>query len=249
MNKKDQYCETHHIVPRSFGGSDDNSNLVNLTAREHFIAHELLVKVCKVKYGNTSTEYKKMVSALFFMTHQSKYSECKISSKIYAIIREAFSRKISEEFRGSGNPMAKMTGSKNPMWGVDVRTRMTPEAVKEMSRKRSEALRKRVRKQSTFKKLSEGKMGALTPMYHKPTEQMPHYNKKCMRCIATGEYKYIEKSRIEEYLNSGWELRGSNRGLKHTEKSKQMNRDKHIGRKNMVHPITKDRKNPLPVDF
>ena len=177
-----------------------------------------------------------MAAALFFMANTRGI---RINSRIYDKIRTAFIER--EKIRN--------LGENNPMYGVDARTLMTPEAVKEMSRKRSEALRKRVRKQSTFKKLSEGKMGVLNPMYHKPTEQMPHYNKKCMRCIATGEYKYIEKSRVEEYLNSGWELRGNNRGLKHTEKAKQMNRDKHIGRKGMVHPITKDRKNPLPVHF
>ena len=38
------YQESHHIVPRSFGGSNDKLNLVNLTAREHFIAHVLIYK-------------------------------------------------------------------------------------------------------------------------------------------------------------------------------------------------------------
>ena len=39
------YTEQHHIVPRSFGGSDDISNLVKLTAREHYVAHLLLWKI------------------------------------------------------------------------------------------------------------------------------------------------------------------------------------------------------------
>lgn len=37
--------ETHHIIMRSLGGSNDKSNLVNLTLREHYVMHELLVKV------------------------------------------------------------------------------------------------------------------------------------------------------------------------------------------------------------
>jgi len=37
--------EIHHIVPRCLGGSDDKSNLVALTPEEHFIAHQLLVKI------------------------------------------------------------------------------------------------------------------------------------------------------------------------------------------------------------
>ena len=35
----------HHIVPKSEGGSNDKSNLVSLTAREHYIAHLLLAKM------------------------------------------------------------------------------------------------------------------------------------------------------------------------------------------------------------
>jgi len=41
------YCERHHIVPRSFGGGDEPTNIVRLTAREHFIAHWLLFKIYK----------------------------------------------------------------------------------------------------------------------------------------------------------------------------------------------------------
>jgi hypothetical protein len=29
--------ETHHIIPKSFGGTSDNMNVVKLTYREHFI--------------------------------------------------------------------------------------------------------------------------------------------------------------------------------------------------------------------
>lgn len=40
-----EYFEIHHKVPRCMGGTDDASNLVNLSAREHYIAHLLLVKI------------------------------------------------------------------------------------------------------------------------------------------------------------------------------------------------------------
>lgn len=37
--------EKHHIVPKSFGGSNQDDNLVKLTFREHFICHRLLTKM------------------------------------------------------------------------------------------------------------------------------------------------------------------------------------------------------------
>lgn len=42
--KKEGGYEIHHIIPRSMGGDDTDSNLVKLTYREHFIAHKLLFK-------------------------------------------------------------------------------------------------------------------------------------------------------------------------------------------------------------
>lgn len=41
----DGYVEHHHILPKALGGSDDSSNLVALTAKEHFLAHVLLAKI------------------------------------------------------------------------------------------------------------------------------------------------------------------------------------------------------------
>lgn len=39
------YVEVHHILPRCIGGSDERDNLVQLTAEEHFVAHQLLHKM------------------------------------------------------------------------------------------------------------------------------------------------------------------------------------------------------------
>jgi len=45
----ENYCETHHIVPRSLGGNNDSNNLVILKWKEHKIAHRLLVKMTEGK--------------------------------------------------------------------------------------------------------------------------------------------------------------------------------------------------------
>ena len=39
------YYETHHIIPKGLGGTDDKDNLVNLTYRQHFVAHWLLFRI------------------------------------------------------------------------------------------------------------------------------------------------------------------------------------------------------------
>ncbi|EGJ5143352.1 HNH endonuclease [Salmonella enterica subsp. enterica] len=44
LNAKQGY-ETHHIMPRSLGGSDRPYNLVYLTPREHYTAHHMLARL------------------------------------------------------------------------------------------------------------------------------------------------------------------------------------------------------------
>ena len=41
----DTYYEIHHIVPKSLGGTNQKSNLVKLTAKEHYVCHLLLMKM------------------------------------------------------------------------------------------------------------------------------------------------------------------------------------------------------------
>lgn len=57
------YTEKHHIVPKSLGGLDIDSNLVPLTAKEHYIVHLLLTKMV-----NDPAHKQKMWGALWSMT-------------------------------------------------------------------------------------------------------------------------------------------------------------------------------------
>jgi hypothetical protein len=43
--KIDQYTEGHHVIPRCVGGSNNKDNIVRLTPEEHYVAHQLLVKM------------------------------------------------------------------------------------------------------------------------------------------------------------------------------------------------------------
>lgn len=40
--KVEGYKERHHIIPKCMGGGNEKENLVELTAREHYVAHRLL---------------------------------------------------------------------------------------------------------------------------------------------------------------------------------------------------------------
>jgi hypothetical protein len=39
------YIEKHHVIPRCMGGQDNNENLVKLTPEEHYVAHQMLLKM------------------------------------------------------------------------------------------------------------------------------------------------------------------------------------------------------------
>ena len=42
FNCGDEYHEKHHIIPKCMDGTDDEDKLIDLYAKEHFIAHKLL---------------------------------------------------------------------------------------------------------------------------------------------------------------------------------------------------------------
>lgn len=89
--KIEDYTEVHHIVPRCIGGTDDKTNLVRLTAREHFVAHQLLVKMYPKHQG--------LISAVFYMTCGNTFR----SNRIYEWHRKRLSLFVSELQSGEGN--------------------------------------------------------------------------------------------------------------------------------------------------
>jgi len=98
----EDYTEAHHIQPRSLGGTDDIDNLVELTAREHFICHWLLVKMTK------GEDHYKMLNALRMMRaekHGQQRYETKITSRVYESIKIEYARLQSKRLRGKNNPM------------------------------------------------------------------------------------------------------------------------------------------------
>lgn len=83
------YSESHHIVPRSFGGDNSKSNLVNLTAREHFIIHRLLAKM----YPNTG-----MVHAVYRMACADiGTGRYKVTARTYEELRKRHSERVKND--------------------------------------------------------------------------------------------------------------------------------------------------------
>jgi hypothetical protein len=85
------YFESHHIVPKCLGGNNDKTNLVLLTAREHYVAHKLL---CEVHPDETKLHY-----ALWRMMnvqnlkHDRTYN---ISSKEYSRCKQIQSKLVQQ---------------------------------------------------------------------------------------------------------------------------------------------------------
>lgn len=86
LSKKDGYCERHHYIPRCMSGGNESWNIINLTAKEHFIAHHLL---CKINPENI-----KLLNAFIAMctktTRQKR--QIHISAKRYEQLKQDYGR-------------------------------------------------------------------------------------------------------------------------------------------------------------
>lgn len=80
------YVEMHHVIPSCIGGEDTPENLVVLTPEEHFVAHQLLVKI----YPQNA----KLAYAALMMSANSPHT--RRNNKAYGWLR----RLVSEHKRG-----------------------------------------------------------------------------------------------------------------------------------------------------
>jgi hypothetical protein len=72
-----QYFETHHILPRSLGGTDEPPNLIKLSAGDHYFAHLCLAKI----YGGNQW------AAVLCMARMTFSKQRKQAAKIYSARR------------------------------------------------------------------------------------------------------------------------------------------------------------------
>lgn len=102
------YTERHHVIPKCVGGTDSHENIVRFLPREHFLAHQLLVKMYPKSRG--------LSWAVFLMSKRAGMLGSK--SRVYAWLKRTAADHISKERKGKQLPMtqkridayARMTG-------------------------------------------------------------------------------------------------------------------------------------------
>jgi hypothetical protein len=187
-----QRTESHHIIPKCLGGSDDTSNLTNVTLREHFICHWLLTKIHQGKHRH------QMLKALWMMRaenqNQTRYNS-KITSRVYAKLKEEYSVLQSQ----------RVSGENNPMWG----------------KTQSEKARALISQKNTGKKLTE--------------EQIA----KQIAAQTGRKRKLFSQEWLDNMSKSKQGENNPNFGKKTSDKTRELQREKAIGRKQSAETVQK----------
>ncbi len=229
-NKKDGYFESHHILPRSMGGTNQKTNLVLLTAREHYIAHLLLVRCV------SDDNVYKMIAALarfrkqaqsgrsyeLFRTTLSKYSKGSLNKsfgKIWIHNKETLDIRyvLKTEFESmndswvKGLPYQRGGYTNEYIWLHKGNQRTAVHASKqEEFLSQGWTLGRNVKFESEHYK----KMAAVRNTPEKNAEHSKSLTGRIsIRNIQTGEIKRVLSDQVNDYLANGFVLhKGS--GLK-----------------------------------
>lgn len=155
------YKENHHIIPKCMGGSNNSVNLVGLSAREHFIAHLLLVKIYpknrKLLYPTMRMSYNKKYNSKQYAWLKEQYSKLEFPLET----RLKISKKVKEKF-STEEYKIKLSESQKKKWeDQEYRNKMVNSAKKrakisdETREKLSIARKKRITSIETKRKMSE----------------------------------------------------------------------------------------------
>lgn len=153
----DEYHERHHINPRCCLGTDDEENLIDLFAREHFEAHRLLA------LENPDNE--KLVYAWWLMAHTKRQDQERyiLTPEEYEESKIIFSKIHSEAMSGDNNPTKRN----------DVRQKMSKSL---MGHSVSNDTKEKLRKMFTGRKLQEETVNKIRDWFKEPTHH-PMYGK------------------------------------------------------------------------
>jgi hypothetical protein len=103
----DGYKERHHIIPKSLGGTNRSNNLVELTAKEHFICHRLLVKMVDGIFKKKMNYAVWLLCNVKNINQQNRYVP---SSNVYQKIRIEHADNVSQKFKGVKKTYSSFAG-------------------------------------------------------------------------------------------------------------------------------------------
>jgi len=130
-----EYFERHHVVPRSMGGTDDASNMIALTAGDHYFAHLCLAKA----YGGSQW------LGVWATSGMDKDNRRKIDLfSLRAMVNFArinMAQHLSDTQKGVAKP--HMAGEKNPMNTSEYREKQLAAVRSEQYRKKMSAISRR----------------------------------------------------------------------------------------------------------
>ena len=92
-----EYYEKHHIIPRCKNGSDNEENLIDLFAREHFIAHKLLAE------ENPNDDQLAHAYTLMAFVKDKNQQRYELTPEEYEEARRVY----AQNFSGNKNPSSK----------------------------------------------------------------------------------------------------------------------------------------------
>ena len=223
------YTELHHIVPQSMGGSNDKENLVELTAREHFICHWLLIKMTEGK------DRSKMLYALNGMKAENRYQQrynTKITARVYETYRIEHSENHSKTMKGrpAWNKGIKLEGEELEQQRERTRNRKIDPV------KQALGQQKRIQKILGQKRTAETKNLMSIAKKGKPKGPMSEEEKLKRSITMTGQKKVkshganvakanignisinkddvekkVKQDTLQSYLDQGWQLGGKKR--------------------------------------
>ena len=185
------YTERHHTFPVSIFGK--NNRVVVLTAREHYIAHALLEKICIKRYGLEHWKTKKMNFAhLSMKSDTNRY----YNSYLYESARNRISyymktRVVSEETKNKIS--ISRSGENNPNFGKQIS--------EEHKNKLLNSWKGRKHTQESKLKMSESKKGKSFTEEHR---------KKLSECKKGENHFLYGKKRSDEVVNKIVEKKSKN---------------------------------------
>lgn len=117
------YVEKHHILPKCLGGTDDTENIAVLTPEEHFVAHQLLIKMYP---GNRDLIY---ATQLMTVHHTASRTNNKLFGWLRKQCAVAMSIQTKNWIKENGHPRGmlgkKHTVESNKQRSVSCKAAMT----------------------------------------------------------------------------------------------------------------------------